>query len=283
MLCGLVLNNITNIDPREVQEKNDIYFAHIFWLTTALCIGSSMHIMVTCMYVVIYGGGLALRGQLGSMSFAVEGMKVEQNWMLNIFNLSMYCFGLSNVAVYYLILDSAPAYLGSFIMAVFMVMWYLYTLRIYNRFKFDAVSTTFQNSDDSKVMHAKFEGFLRAKEIVAESALIKNPWIRRYFVLVETELYYCDRKDDYLRDGLKACKERPISLPSYTLMDKEQRTANEYHISLIPRIKDAELPWELLSETEDEYISWKSAIQAACTITGNISARSYEENDIIIR
>lgn len=274
LLCGLVLNNITNIDPREVQRV-EIVEAYIFWICTALCLGSSLNIMVTSVCAVIYGGGLALRGQLGSMSRAVDGMKIEQNVMLNQYNLAIYSYGLSNIAVFYVIMGQLPATLGTVILAIFMPTWYYYSVRIYNRFKFDAISTTFRTEKSTTTQSATMQSFVRSKYIQTGSVLKKNSLKRHYFVLIKTDLFRFDKKEDFAVEGLKACRDPPIPVQAFTL--KANHSGDQYRLVLFPRRNGDSLPLEILCDTEEEYISWKSSLEAVCSSTGADSGAFQED------
>ncbi len=43
------------------------FWTYLYWITTALTLSSSMHVLICSVYISVYGQGLALRGPLGSM------------------------------------------------------------------------------------------------------------------------------------------------------------------------------------------------------------------------
>ena len=102
------------------------------------------------MFLTVYGPGLALRGPLGSMLKAVEGMKIEQDTMLKCYVCLIGSFALSILASFFLVMTPKAAYISTSFFALQAYGWYHYTLRIYNRFKFDAVQVGNFEDDDHK-------------------------------------------------------------------------------------------------------------------------------------
>ena len=103
------------------------------------------------MFLTVYGPGLALRGPLGSMSRAVDGMKIEQSSMLNSYVWLIITFALSILASFWLVMKLEAAIVSSILFCIQAGGWYHYTLRIYNRFKFDAVDAgTFDDENEKQ-------------------------------------------------------------------------------------------------------------------------------------
>lgn len=91
------------------------------------------------MFLTVYAPGLALRGPVGSMNRAVIGMKIEQDTMLQCYVCLIISFAFSIMSSFWLVMKTEAAWTSTVIFLLQSLGWYHYTLRIYNRFKFDAV------------------------------------------------------------------------------------------------------------------------------------------------
>ncbi len=103
-----------------------------------------MHVLLCTVFINVYGQGLALRGPIGSMVRAVNGMVDETNQILIAYVLTILFFTLSTVGVYWIMFPADAAIVSSVITLAGLYMWYHYVLRIYNRFQWN------QDLNDSK-------------------------------------------------------------------------------------------------------------------------------------
>ena len=67
---------------------------YIYWIFSAILFASALHCILTTVYCTVYGAGLALRGPLGSMVKAVDGMVAEQHAILCSFIICLFSFAM---------------------------------------------------------------------------------------------------------------------------------------------------------------------------------------------
>lgn len=63
---------------------------------------------------------------------------IEQQEVVNVFCVCIFCLGLTLIGTYGVMMDEISAIACSILTGISILAWYHYTLRIYNRFKFDA-------------------------------------------------------------------------------------------------------------------------------------------------
>jgi hypothetical protein len=95
--------------------------------------------IITTMFLTVYAPSLALRGPLGSLTKAVEGLKLEQYTIIQCFVFLLVSFAVNILCSFWLVMRPAAAWASTTIFCVQAMGWYHHTMRIYNRFKFDAV------------------------------------------------------------------------------------------------------------------------------------------------
>eukprot|EP00597_Dinobryon_sp_UTEXLB2267_P001239 CAMPEP_0170076708 /NCGR_PEP_ID=MMETSP0019_2-20121128/13661_1 /TAXON_ID=98059 /ORGANISM="Dinobryon sp., Strain UTEXLB2267" /LENGTH=267 /DNA_ID=CAMNT_0010288579 /DNA_START=70 /DNA_END=873 /DNA_ORIENTATION=- len=113
----------------------DQFWVGVYWLSSAICLASSLHVLVCTVFINVFGGGLALRGPEGSMVRSVEGMIVEQNHILVLFAFTVAMFGIQMVGLFWMMMSQPLAIACSLGMLLGMVVWYHYCLRVFNSFK----------------------------------------------------------------------------------------------------------------------------------------------------
>jgi hypothetical protein len=82
----------------------------------------------------IYGPGLALYGKLGSMSIAIEGMRLEQNNVIICFIFMMISFAIMTVLSFWFTMEFDAALSCTIVMIILSLFWYSSCERIYLRF-----------------------------------------------------------------------------------------------------------------------------------------------------
>jgi hypothetical protein len=112
----------------------------LYWISSALCICSGVHCLVCTVFGSVFGGGLALRGPPGSMVRAIKGMIAEQEQIFIAFNITIFSFGLQLIGMYFIMMGIASAIATSIITGIFMIFWYRYGLRLYNRFSWSGIT-----------------------------------------------------------------------------------------------------------------------------------------------
>ena len=169
------------------------------------------------MFLTVFGPGLALRGPVGSMTRAVDGMRREQDSTLYSFIGLVVFLGISMIASFWSWMTEPTAAFLTFIFTVQTFFWYQHSVRIYNRFKYDAIdvsnfgeSSTQQarslklshlmESKDplyTKALQAKMEGFLMVMTKTSGLIFSSVSWERKYFVLKDMVIRSYKKKSDY--------------------------------------------------------------------------------------
>lgn len=85
IMAGFTLTSFVEIDlpPERVFAKSVLHF----FITTSICVNFLCVAMV--MFVTVWGSGKALRGQDGSMDYAVDGMNGERTFIFTCFALGV--------------------------------------------------------------------------------------------------------------------------------------------------------------------------------------------------
>ena len=74
------------------------------------------------------------------MARAVEGMVIEQKQVVTAFILTVLFITLNMMGVFFIMMTLEGASVCTVILLCSMGVWYSYSLRIYNRFKFDQLT-----------------------------------------------------------------------------------------------------------------------------------------------
>jgi len=77
IIAGFAVNSIAQVLAEEASVASGWKTA--FWLVSCSTIAISMHVMVITSLILVHGPGLALRGPIGSMKKAVDGMGCMQS------------------------------------------------------------------------------------------------------------------------------------------------------------------------------------------------------------
>jgi hypothetical protein len=189
LLAGFIMTSWTNTDLTQFERNvgsrvaGDIYF-----VTSAVSIALSIYCLTQSILCTVYAFGLALRGPLGSMVIAVDGIIQEKPLIIGSYFLAVLFFALSTVAFFWATQTSILAIATTVIMTIGMCFWYYYSIRIVNRFRWtdDCVAwDDISGSDyfgDGRILPSSSsacsaEGFLSLKDI-SFSKDDENPWVR---------------------------------------------------------------------------------------------------------
>ena len=237
------------------------------------------------MFITIYAPGLALRGPSGSMARAIEGMKVEQETMLYLYSALIAVFATYIFASFWLVMTDAAAWVLTFTFAVQAYGWYYFTLRIYNRFKFDAVDAgsfdstspeVAQRISSANISHKVSSNplYIEARKSSAAGFLMmrtrgqgifsSDSWARKYFVLKHMHIRYYNSKKEYEVDEEASVNPRPIDM--HFLVFRELKTTdgkldNKFCIEPSRPDGDELDRYVLICEREDEYETWKRSLE----------------------
>lgn len=148
IIAGFAVNSIAQVLAEEAGVASEWKTA--FWLASCLTIGFSLHVMIITSLILVHGPGLALRGPIGSMKKAVDGMYCEQSPILTSTILAIASFAVELVTIFVLEMYLVEAWVSSVILLVSSVFWYNSCIRIYNRFKIPAeYETDYSRTSDS--------------------------------------------------------------------------------------------------------------------------------------
>lgn len=222
-------------------------------------------------------------------------MVAEQDSIILSFIICLLSFSLSCVGYFWVIMTVEAAMISTVVMAIGAYYWIAHGLRIYNKFKFDDPRRGWEGegtSDDEetepllkyvkhtrnartnqKSLHATDvrtevitaprvfrEGHLSRLDIVANIEY----WNRKYFVLVETSMFYFDTQRDYELCPSKPSSRRPIRLGGYNVEVMRNNTNSGFYLRLVPSSKDDERKvWDFKCDTLDELNDWSHAFSDA--------------------
>lgn len=129
---GVFTQNQLNYDNYYVETVSDAY-----WITSAMTIAFSVHVIITTMLIQVLGPGLALHGPLGSMARATEGLRVEQKPIIYSFVWMMVMFAVSTTLSFWVVMSVEAAIGSSICFLIASRYWYFYCERIYIRFHWE--------------------------------------------------------------------------------------------------------------------------------------------------
>eukprot|EP01033_Poteriospumella_lacustris_P001575 gene1575-1144_t len=152
---GLIAGSVSQVPGYDNPTGCWYGFIVLYWVTSALTVVSSIFALITEIYVVVYGQGLALRGPSGSMVKAIDGMIDEQKTIFWAFNATLLFLGLQQIGMYFIMMDSTSAWITGALTLVAMFSWYRYGLRLYNRFNWDKLAIAWKEEEEKNGAQGK--------------------------------------------------------------------------------------------------------------------------------
>lgn len=107
----------------------------IYWLCCAVVFSSGLYCILLTLLCNIFGNGLALRGPVGSIIRAVDGLVEQQGGVMRSFVVTVIFFGLSLVSYFWAVMTVTAAILCTSLYLLASILCYIFCVRIYNRFK----------------------------------------------------------------------------------------------------------------------------------------------------
>mmetsp|Transcript_6738 Transcript_6738/g.7346 ORF Transcript_6738/g.7346 Transcript_6738/m.7346 type:complete len:430 (-) Transcript_6738:126-1415(-) len=148
LMIGFIAGSVSQV-PGYTDPTGAGYFWEIeYWVTSALCLGCAIACLISAFFILVFGQGLAIRGPEGSMIKTIEGMIIEQHYIVMLFCLTLFFFGLQCMGMYYLMFDTNSALVTTIITGLAIIQGYREALRLYNRFFWgDQITTYFDPRD----------------------------------------------------------------------------------------------------------------------------------------
>lgn len=140
------INVLTQIDVK--NETVNIAFTWIFCITMMVNLTVSVHCVLTSLFTVVFGTGLAIRGPAGSMVRTVEGMIKEMDGIFMSFLICMGTFQLELIGICFYTMRFYAAYICTLIFLIGSYYYYAYCKRIMNRFKINKVVFNWADTED---------------------------------------------------------------------------------------------------------------------------------------
>eukprot|EP00949_MAST-11_sp_MAST-11-sp1_P004016 g4016.t1 len=110
LIAGLVITTLTAVDTSPVEMGHERFWVReAFFLSSALSFSCSLHCILCSTFASIYGPGLALQGQEGSVSKAYFAMVRERKHILYSFTLSLFFLVFQIISAFF-ILDEQKGY-----------------------------------------------------------------------------------------------------------------------------------------------------------------------------
>lgn len=188
LYSGFIITSWTNTDLTQFERNVGSRLAGgTFYVASVISISCAIYCLQQCILCTVYAFGLALRGPLGSMVHAVNGIVEEQPLIISAFFLMNIFFAISTIAFFWGTETKILAIITTLLMSVGMCFWYYYCSRIINRFRWaedivawDDIRGVYLEEDrvfpsSSSVNSA--EGFLNLKD-VSFAKDNEYPWVR---------------------------------------------------------------------------------------------------------
>lgn len=179
LIIGFICGSISQVPGIDNPSGCNYFWIVLYWVTSAITVASAVHVLVCTIFISVFGQGLALRGPLGSMVRAVEGMVVEQQQVLYSFIITIVAFAFQAIGMYWIMMDSTSAIASTIITGIGMYGWYHYTLRIYNRFNWNQMKADYNNEENPEDEINELDPNIqinrnREKQAVAKEAGLKT-------------------------------------------------------------------------------------------------------------
>eukprot|EP01038_Epipyxis_sp_PR26KG_P012147 gene12147-16264_t len=178
VMVGMVSFMISQV-PALTSTAN-YWWITCYWISTALCFSFALHVLVCTTFLTVFGQGLAIRGPVGSMVKAIDGMIIEQKHIVRSFGMTIIFFTLQCMGLWWIIMDYYSALSCFTLLTIGTTYWYTYGIRIYNRFKYNSNdSTTWddnkeRNSDNPLLLSNSNNSIQKLGTILKRNSLFKN-------------------------------------------------------------------------------------------------------------
>lgn len=254
LVIAFVCSSISQVPGLSNPSECPYIWRLFFWYGSAGTLACAVHVMLCSLFVGVFGEGMGIRGPLGSMVRAVDGMIEEQMHILFYFNLTIFFFGFFFIGMAWIMMDTETAWVSTALLVCFMFLWYHYNLRIYNKFSFTKFQYDYLAPDDNEP-EIREEGVGDYLTIKTKRKIHPQKWKRYYVVIRKTLIYYYKDKYAYDLDETMSINRRPINLEGYTLVVGS--SSPPFSISLVPSDpNDVRKVWQFRCDTIAEFNEW---------------------------
>jgi len=285
VLAGIICGTISQTPGLDTPTRCNYAWVFIYFVTSAISVVATIHVLLCSVFINVFGQGIALRGPLGSMVKAVDGMVFEQQQILTSFIVGIVFFVLQEVGMFFIVMDQPFAILCSLIVLAGMGITYHYTLRIYNRFNWDATIDHWKSGEGDNADPAQrvqvAQDLLKKRDKDKDSPLQtplmpletsfaayltlkvddkRERWQRHYFVLSGSSLsFFKDRLSQQTQPS-EPLNRRPILLREYRLL-----TEPPFLITLLPlnSVGEEKAAWRFRCDTRSELEEWMQRLSGA--------------------
>lgn len=91
VIAGVQLNSVQQVLPENLSIPR--WLKTWFWISCTMTIALCCHVLIVTSVAIVFGPGLALRGPLGSMMRAVNGLVVEHRHIYTSYVWTFVWFG----------------------------------------------------------------------------------------------------------------------------------------------------------------------------------------------
>jgi hypothetical protein len=135
LMIGFIAGAISQVPALDNPSGAPYWTIVMYWIGSAGCVAAATHVLVCTVFISVFGQGLAIRGPVGSMISAIDGMIIEQQQVLFFFIVTVAFFAFQAIGMYWVMMDRLSAIVSTVITVIAMCLWYTHALRIFNRFR----------------------------------------------------------------------------------------------------------------------------------------------------
>ncbi|KAL1499815.1 hypothetical protein AB1Y20_012500 [Prymnesium parvum] len=147
LICGFSISSLTGLDLNPSSKMVSIIVAHLFYISSFICILANIHVILTTLFVCNWAPGLALRGPTGSMSRAFDSTRAERTMVNVCFCIGMLAFAIQTVLAVWILDDDPHATSHSLIATGLVIIASAcsvsYLMRMHERFFGTKISKNF--------------------------------------------------------------------------------------------------------------------------------------------
>lgn len=145
LMIGFITGSLSQAPALQNPAGAPYPWVVMYWVGSAGTVAFATHVLVCTVFIAVFGQGLAIRGPLGSMIKAIDGMIVEQLQVLVFYIITVIFFAFQAIGMYWVMMDAVSAIVSTVITFLAMILWYHHALRIYNRFYWEKSDSNWDN------------------------------------------------------------------------------------------------------------------------------------------